>query len=113
MPAGYDTQMQTNHLSHFLLTKELFPLLDKAAKAKGDARVVNHSSGARKFPSSPLQAKYLGKNGGSLGGNGNSMLFGGARWQRYHQVLSAPPPKHPRILLGNIALRFLSAMRCN
>jgi NAD(P)-dependent dehydrogenase (short-subunit alcohol dehydrogenase family) len=78
--------MQTNHLSHFLLTKELLPLLDKAAKAKGEARVVNHSSGARKFPSSPLQAQYLGKNGGSLGGNGNSMLFGGARWQRYHQA---------------------------
>ena len=78
--------MQTNHLSHFLLTKELFPLLEKAAKARGEARIVNHSSGARKFPSSPLQAKYLGKNGGNLGGNGNSMLFGGARWQRYHQV---------------------------
>lgn len=77
--------MQTNHLSHFLLTKELFPLLEKAAKARGEAR-TNHSSGARKFPSSPLQAKYLGKNGGNLGGNGNSMLFGGARWQRYHQV---------------------------
>ena len=83
--AGYDTQMQTNHLSHFLLTKELFPLLEKAAKARGEAR-TKHSSGARKFPSSSLQAKYLGKNGGNLGGNGNSMLFGGGRWQRYHQV---------------------------
>ncbi|CAE7330811.1 ENV9, partial [Symbiodinium pilosum] len=26
---GYDVQMQTNHLSHFLLTKEIFPLLEK------------------------------------------------------------------------------------
>ena len=83
---GYDTQMQTNHLSHFLLTKELLPLLNKAANSRGEARVVNHSSGARSFPSTPLHAKYLGKNGGNLGGNGNSMLFGGARWQRYHQV---------------------------
>tara|TARA_R110002050_G_scaffold163050_1_gene292987 strand:- start:1187 stop:1312 length:126 start_codon:yes stop_codon:yes gene_type:complete len=31
---GFDIQMQTNHLSHFLLTKELYPLLEKAAKAK-------------------------------------------------------------------------------
>ena len=28
---GYDIQMQTNHLSHFLLVKEIFPLLEKAA----------------------------------------------------------------------------------
>ena len=78
--------MQTNHLSHFLLSKELLPLLTKTANSKGEARIVNHSSGARIFPSSPLHAKYLGKNGGNLGGNGSSMLFGGARWQRYHQV---------------------------
>ena len=84
--AGYDTQMQTNHLSHFLLTKELFPLLTVAANSKGEARIVNHSSGFRSTPSTPLQAKYLGKNGGNLGGNGTSALFGGGRWQRYHQV---------------------------
>jgi NAD(P)-dependent dehydrogenase (short-subunit alcohol dehydrogenase family) len=79
---GYDVQMQTNHLSHFLLTKELFPLLEKAAELRGEARIVQHSSGARKFPSNPLDAKYLGKNGGNLGGDGASMLFGGARWKR-------------------------------
>ncbi|WP_439101244.1 SDR family NAD(P)-dependent oxidoreductase [Congregibacter sp.] len=28
---GYDTQMQTNHLSHFLLTAELLPLLETHA----------------------------------------------------------------------------------
>jgi len=78
--------LRTNHLSHFLLTKELYPLLEKAAQQRGDARIVNHSSGARKFPSKDLDADYLGKNGGSLGGNGNSMFFGGARWQRYHQT---------------------------
>ena len=79
---GYDVQMQTNHLSHFLLTKELFPLLQKAASERGEARVVQHSSGGRKFPTTELDAKYLGKNGGDLGGNGNSMFFGGARWER-------------------------------
>ena len=31
---GYDTQMQTNHLSHFLLTAELYPLLEAAAKLR-------------------------------------------------------------------------------
>ena len=44
---GFDVQMQVNHLSHFLLTKELFPLITLAAESKGEARIVNHSSIAR------------------------------------------------------------------
>ena len=85
---GYDVQMQTNHLSHFMLTRMLFPLLDKRASEKGEARVVNHSSLARIFPFARLQAKYFGKNGGNLGGNGNSMglIWAGGRWERYHQT---------------------------
>ena len=83
---GYDVQMQTNHLSHFLLSRELYPLLEQAAKDHGDARIVNHSSGARNMPPYSLDAKYLEKNGGNLGGDGNSMIFGGARWVRYHQT---------------------------
>lgn len=79
---GYDVQMQTNHLSHFLLTQLLFPLLTKAADQRGEARVVNHTSLAR-F-GAKLRAEYLGKNGGSLGGNGSSMFCQGARWVRYH-----------------------------
>ena len=81
---GYDVQMQTNHLSHFLLTREVWPLLEKAAEVRGEARVVNHSSLARM--GKVLDARYLERNGGALGGNGNSMLFGGARWLRYHQT---------------------------
>jgi NAD(P)-dependent dehydrogenase (short-subunit alcohol dehydrogenase family) len=81
---GYDVQMQTNHLSHFILTKELYPLLKRAHELRGDARVVHHSSSARKGGSA-LNAEYFGKNGGNLGGNGASMIFGGARWLRYHQ----------------------------
>ena len=81
---GYDVQMQTNHLSHFLLTREVWPLLEKAAEVRGEARVVNHSSLARM--GKVLDARYLKRNGGALGGNGNSMLFGGARWLRYHQT---------------------------
>jgi len=79
---GCDNQMQTNHLSHFVLTKELWPLLQKAADAKGESRVVNHSSVARFGP--PLQAQYLGKNGGNLGGNKVTGTFQGPKWDRYH-----------------------------
>ncbi|GKY97626.1 hypothetical protein MPSEU_000721000 [Mayamaea pseudoterrestris] len=84
---GYDIQMQTNHLSHFLLTKELYPLLKRAKELHGEARVVHHSSIARYGAS--LKAEYFGKNGGNLGGNGSTMqnhLFGGGRWERYHQT---------------------------
>ncbi|MBL4637320.1 MAG: SDR family NAD(P)-dependent oxidoreductase [Kofleriaceae bacterium] len=80
---GYDVQMQTNCLSHFLLTKELFSLL----KRSDDARIVNHSSMARM--GGPLESKYFGKNGGNLGGDGNeeeNMSFSGPRWERYHQT---------------------------
>jgi hypothetical protein len=83
---GYDVQMQTNHLSHFLLAKELFPLLELAASKRGEARIVHHSSGARFYPTNPLGASYFGKNGGNLGGNSASMFLGGARWIRYHQT---------------------------
>ena len=81
---SYDVQMQTNHLSHFILTKELFPLLKRAHELRGEARVVHHSSAARH--GAPLKAEYFGKNGGNLGGDGASMLFGGARWARYSQT---------------------------
>jgi NAD(P)-dependent dehydrogenase (short-subunit alcohol dehydrogenase family) len=82
---GYDVQMQPNHLSHFLLTRELFPALERAGALRGEARIVNHSSGARFVPGGPLDAAYLGK-GGALGGDGASMFFGGARWVRYHHT---------------------------
>jgi NAD(P)-dependent dehydrogenase (short-subunit alcohol dehydrogenase family) len=81
---GYDVQMQTNHLSHFLLVRETFSLLETAANKNGEARVVSHTSLARS--GKPLGEKYFGKNGGDLGGNGASMLCGGARWERYHQT---------------------------
>ena len=81
-PDGFDVQMQSNHLSHFLLTSELWPLLEIAATRRGEARVVNHSSGARKRPAAPLSASYLGKNGGNLGGD---KFPGLAKWKRYQQ----------------------------
>ncbi|MCB1180366.1 MAG: SDR family NAD(P)-dependent oxidoreductase, partial [Leptospiraceae bacterium] len=83
---GFDVQMQTNHLSHFLLTKELYPLLEKKANEVGEARIVNHSSIARMSPKKKLISKYMEKRGGNLGGNGSSMFFGGGRWLRYNQT---------------------------
>lgn len=78
---GYDVQMQTNMLSHFLLTKGVFALLRKSE----DARIVNHSSMARVGP--PLERRYFAKNGGDLGGDGDeSEGFSGPRWLRYHQT---------------------------
>ncbi|MCA9583582.1 MAG: SDR family NAD(P)-dependent oxidoreductase, partial [Myxococcales bacterium] len=79
---GYDVQMQTNSISPFLLTRELFPLLKKSK----DARIVNHTSMARL--GGPHEERYFGKNGGDLGGDGTeeeNASFGGPRWERYHQ----------------------------
>ncbi|GLI28642.1 short-chain dehydrogenase [Agromyces rhizosphaerae] len=79
-PDGCDVQMQTNHLSHFLLTSLLWPLLAAASEARGEARVVNHSSGARR--GAPLRAAYLEPRGGNLGGDG---FPGFGKWRRYQQ----------------------------
>ena len=80
---GYDVQMQTNVISHFLITKELFPLLRKSE----EARIVNHSSMARL--GGPLVSDYFEKKGGNLGGDGTeeeNLGFQGPRWERYHQT---------------------------
>ena len=80
---GYDVQMQTNCISHFLLTSELFG----AIKASADGRIVNHSSMARL--GDPLAPEYFEKRGGNLGGDGTdeeNTSFGGPRWARYHQT---------------------------
>ena len=81
---GYEQQMQTNHLSHFLLTSRLMPALEAAAAARGEARVVNHTSGVRKVGDKALQRKYLEKGlealSGAFGGDGSA-----ARVERYQQ----------------------------
>jgi len=77
-PDGFDVQMHTNYLSHFLLVKELLPALKVAAAQNGEARIIQQTSGAR--CGKPLDAKFLGKNGGALGGDGM-----GACFERYHQ----------------------------
>mmetsp|Transcript_9581 Transcript_9581/g.17799 ORF Transcript_9581/g.17799 Transcript_9581/m.17799 type:complete len:332 (-) Transcript_9581:45-1040(-) len=86
---GYDVQMQTNHLSHFLLTAELFPLLEAEAREKGDARIVNHSSLGRNLTKNKrLEEKYFGKNGGNLGGNSKTVgiRMASPNFYRYFQT---------------------------
>ena len=83
---GYDIQMQTNHLSHFLLTKELFPEILAASEEYQDARIVNHSSGGRnRTPNGTLEEKYFRKNGGNLGGDAVKILAGPC-FERYFQT---------------------------
>lgn len=77
---GFDVQMQTNHLSHFLLSSQLMPLLNRAAELRGQARIVNHGSKMRAVPDSPLDARYFEKNGGNLGGDSSL-----AKYKRYQQ----------------------------
>lgn len=84
-----EKQMQTNHLSHFLLTKELFPLIVNASKQYGDARIVQHSSAARHGRINGLEEKYFSKQekDGMLGGDDpNAAMFKGAEWERYSQT---------------------------
>eukprot|EP00919_Chromeraceae_sp_WS-2016_P026144 GHVR01061881.1.p1 GENE.GHVR01061881.1~~GHVR01061881.1.p1 ORF type:complete len:356 (-),score=23.27 GHVR01061881.1:1494-2561(-) len=81
---GYDIQMQTNHLSQFLLTRELMPSLTRAAVEDGEARIVNHSSIARHWPRAwELKEENIGRNGGNLGGNTSGIW--GSNWFRYQQ----------------------------
>ncbi len=45
--SGHDIQLATNHIGHFLLTKQLIPLLEETAAIPGsDVRVVTLSSSA-------------------------------------------------------------------
>jgi len=87
---GLDQQMQTNHTSHFLLTKLCMPLLELAVDLRGEARIVNHSSSARINDAweppedNTLKAKYLDANGGNLGGDSTDIMKG-ASFQRYQQ----------------------------
>lgn len=81
---GFEIQMQTNHLSHFLLTKELMPELELAALKKGESRIINHSSEARntgKKTELDLKVKSFMKNTlkGELGDEMNGRV---ARYQQ-------------------------------
>jgi NAD(P)-dependent dehydrogenase (short-subunit alcohol dehydrogenase family) len=89
---GYDVQMQTNHLSHFLLTNLLTPSLEMAVETRGEARVVQHSSGARSKDRAVdgvgnLERQYLEPSApGALGGDSLAACF-----NRYHQTKLSNP----------------------
>lgn len=73
---GFNNVMQINHLSHFLIIKEMLPALEAAAEEKGEARIVHQASAARN--GKPLNEAFYGPNGGKLG-------IGNDTWEPYHQ----------------------------
>ena len=90
---GFDVQMQTNQLSHFLLTSIVWPSIKQAADKRGEARVVTHSSSARDSPRGNLRKDFFEKSEpGTLGGDWTLTLviemlgLCGGPWQRYHQT---------------------------
>ena len=79
---GFDTTMQVNHLSQYLLTKLTFPALQQAYDAGQEVRICQHSSTGRNLFHGILQPKYFKKSApGTLGGNS---FFAG--FFRYHQT---------------------------
>lgn len=79
---GWDVQLQTNHLSHFLLTREL---LDMLLCAPDGGRVVSHSSLAHKAGTPRINTAAL--NEGAMDGlcGFAAALPGAAPYVRYGQ----------------------------
>jgi len=67
---GFDIQMQTNHISHSLLTMLLMESMELASKNRGEARVVNITCSSRCVPYIMLKPEYfLQCEPDELGGN--------------------------------------------
>eukprot|EP00924_Labyrinthula_sp_SR-Ha-C_P005758 snap_masked-scaffold_14-processed-gene-4.38-mRNA-1 protein AED:0.01 eAED:0.02 QI:0/-1/0/1/-1/1/1/0/356 len=66
---GFDRTSQVNHLSHFLLTHLLLPSLAVAAKKRGDVRIVQHTSEARKYAAQIEEKFFIQSEPGTLGGD--------------------------------------------
>ena len=100
---GFDIQMQTNQIGHYVLVAKLWPALAKAGDLRGEARVIMHSSAARYFDGAgggmylppswgkKLDGKYFEKHAaGELGGEGwpvpgKMLMFNGPKETRYQQ----------------------------
>ena len=114
---GFDLQMQTNVLSHFLLTSLVYPSVKDAADKRGEARIVTQSSSARDM-AAKLEAKYFEKcEEGTLGGNDawqiSQMAFGkGGPWTRYIQTKLANSAfameLHKRLTLASSNIRSVA-----
>uniref|UniRef100_A0A0G4HLN2 Uncharacterized protein n=1 Tax=Chromera velia CCMP2878 TaxID=1169474 RepID=A0A0G4HLN2_9ALVE len=56
---GFEVQVQTNHLSHFLMTALLWPLIKQTAETHGEVAINQVSSGASTFGSPSVDTKNL------------------------------------------------------
>jgi NAD(P)-dependent dehydrogenase (short-subunit alcohol dehydrogenase family) len=94
---GFNRECQVNVLSQALLLKETFGLLERAVETRGEARIVQHSSGARGIPKrGELVEDYFRKvtvlDGASslpasLRGDREGGMFSmGPAWHRYGQT---------------------------
>ena len=78
---GWDVQLQVNHLSHFLLTSELLPVLAKSPQA----RIVQHSSNAHWMgrPTFNSATPCDGHFGSWPMRIMTKLMPGGSNWSRY------------------------------
>eukprot|EP00217_Crustomastix_stigmatica_P014955 CAMPEP_0183815482 /NCGR_PEP_ID=MMETSP0803_2-20130417/56997_1 /TAXON_ID=195967 /ORGANISM="Crustomastix stigmata, Strain CCMP3273" /LENGTH=367 /DNA_ID=CAMNT_0026060347 /DNA_START=1 /DNA_END=1104 /DNA_ORIENTATION=+ len=89
---GYNTEAQVNVIAQAALLRGAMPLLEAAAAKRGEARVVQVSSGARNMSKAPLYAEFFSKTtaGGlphGMAGDTKAGMFGGApAWVRYRQT---------------------------
>lgn len=67
---GLDMTFATNHLGHFLLTKELLPALKK-----GQAKIINVSSEAHRISSDPAQDFSIKKSSNTGAAYGKAKLY--------------------------------------
>ena len=81
---GFDIQIQTNHLSHFLLTKLVFKSLKLSCTVNGSARIINHTSVAR-LCTDYLNSNHFIKDAIDPDGNSNGIIIAGGKWKRYSQ----------------------------
>ena len=106
---GYDITASTNMLSHFLITRELLPSLEQAARNRGQpSRVVTMSS-ASGYGGPALDPRFFEPRGGNLGG-------ARASYERYHQSklanLAFTAALHDRLEQSGKSQTTIQAIAC-